>query len=185
MKVQILSLGLVFLMLFSCSEQEQDISRIAVNHYRQTAVGLDRTLVYLIQENEKRGSSQWDYYYENIEGFQYEPGFIYDLEVQKKQILNPPADGSSFKYLLNRIISKEKVTQDTTFDVMLKSVERSDPPEFVTGDPSDYKLLDEIVIDCGNLCDNLKNLLETEDEVWGVFEHGEAGVIKLKELKIL
>jgi hypothetical protein len=52
-------------------------------------------------------SDEWEYFYEQIEGFAYEPGFIYKLLVAKESVKNPSADSPSVKYLLIREISKE------------------------------------------------------------------------------
>ncbi|MBC8616699.1 DUF4377 domain-containing protein [Parabacteroides faecis] len=46
--------------------------------------------------------------YDPIEGFEYEQGYEYVIEVKIEHIENPPADGSSLKYSLIRVISKTK-----------------------------------------------------------------------------
>jgi hypothetical protein len=56
----------------------------------------------------KEGSSaQWRGFSEAIEGFNYEVGFEYVIEVKVYDIKNPPADASSKRYVLKRIISKQ------------------------------------------------------------------------------
>lgn len=49
--------------------------------------------------------------YDPIEGFEYEQGYEYVIEVKIEHIENPPADGSSLKYSLIRVISKTKKTR--------------------------------------------------------------------------
>ena len=44
---------------------------------------------------------------ENIEGFNYVEGFEYTIEVKVYDIKNPPADASSKRYVLARIIGKK------------------------------------------------------------------------------
>lgn len=51
-------------------------------------------------------SGSWQHLFESIEGFSHEPGFLYDLQVARRTIRNPPADGSSVAYRLIRIVSK-------------------------------------------------------------------------------
>jgi hypothetical protein len=60
---------------------------------------------YLIK---KEGQSNWEFLYTGIEGFNYEPGFEYVLEIKKDTIIssNPVADRSSIKYTLVKEISK-------------------------------------------------------------------------------
>lgn len=48
----------------------------------------------------------WTPFFESIDGFEYEPGFVYDLRVARRSIRNPPADGSSYAYRLLAIVSK-------------------------------------------------------------------------------
>lgn len=51
-------------------------------------------------------SEEWSYFYDHIEGFTYEEGFVYRVEVLRRQIRNPPADGSSVAYRLIRVLSR-------------------------------------------------------------------------------
>lgn len=46
-------------------------------------------------------------FYSSIEGFNYQEGFDYQIEVSSTPIPNPPADGSSVKYTLVKIISQK------------------------------------------------------------------------------
>jgi hypothetical protein len=59
---------------------------------------------FLVKE---RADQSWQNFYEEIEGFQYEAGFEYEIQVEVRKIANPPADGSSLKYVLRRVISKK------------------------------------------------------------------------------
>lgn len=59
---------------------------------------------YLIKIN---GSDQWEYYYDEIIGLDYEAGYEYQIRVREDMINNPPADASSIQYTLIEIISKE------------------------------------------------------------------------------
>ncbi len=44
------------------------------------------------------------YFYDQIQGFTFEPGTSYVLDVQVEEILDPPADASSLKYTLVAVI---------------------------------------------------------------------------------
>lgn len=46
-------------------------------------------------------------FYDIIEGFNYEEGYKYIIKVKIEDVKNPPLDGSSNKYTLVEIISKE------------------------------------------------------------------------------
>lgn len=54
-------------------------------------------------------NSEWQFFYNDIEGFDYEEGFIYKLKVNTFDVENPPADASSIRYELNEVISKTAV----------------------------------------------------------------------------
>ena len=48
----------------------------------------------------------WTFFYDEIAGFQFEPGFEYTLVVAVRSVSNPPADGSSLSYRLLEIRRK-------------------------------------------------------------------------------
>ncbi len=50
--------------------------------------------------------ASWQLFYDDIEGFAYEPGFRYVLLIAERRVPNPPADGSSLAYRLLRVVSK-------------------------------------------------------------------------------
>lgn len=68
-----------------------------------------QTECYLVQQGNKIDSEEWEYFYEQIEGFAYEPGFVYKLLIAKESIANPPIDSPPVKYVLISEISKEPV----------------------------------------------------------------------------
>ncbi|WP_224996194.1 DUF4377 domain-containing protein [Cesiribacter sp. SM1] len=68
-----------------------------------------QTDCYLVQEGSLIGTDEWNYFYEQIEGFNYETGFIYELLVNKRKVKNPPMDAPNVKYTLVKILSKEEV----------------------------------------------------------------------------
>ncbi|MFW5741497.1 MAG: DUF4377 domain-containing protein [Myxococcota bacterium] len=52
---------------------------------------------------------EWTWFYDSIEGFEYEEGYRYELRVEVSDVDEPPAGGSSKRYRLIEIVSKEKV----------------------------------------------------------------------------
>jgi len=53
-------------------------------------------------------SDNWEYFYGNIQGFNYESGYEYVIKVKVEEVRNPPADGSSQQYTLITQVSKTK-----------------------------------------------------------------------------
>ena len=80
-----------------------------VNSYTVDCVGEMEGICLLVQEGDMIGTENWEnfYYYNSIEGFTYEPGFVYGLMVNKTEEENPQAGASSIKYELVKIVSKE------------------------------------------------------------------------------
>lgn len=51
---------------------------------------------------------KYSLFYQNIERFNFVAGYFYVLEVQTTGVKNPPADGSSVKYRLKRVLGRVK-----------------------------------------------------------------------------
>ena len=51
--------------------------------------------------------AEWTYFYDQIEGFTHESGTHYELKVEVTKVDDPPQDGSSLRYKLVEIVSKE------------------------------------------------------------------------------
>ena len=49
------------------------------------------------------------YYYGAIEGFEPEPGISYRLRIKEFEVANPPADGSSKRWVLDMIVESAVV----------------------------------------------------------------------------
>lgn len=61
----------------------------------------------------KEGQQDWEFLYNGIEGFDYEPGYEYIIEIKKETIKNPAADQSSVKYIFVKELSKiQKVSEN-------------------------------------------------------------------------
>jgi len=51
----------------------------------------------------------WSLWYAGIEGFAYQPGYQYVLEVDEYRVAQPPADGSSIRWVLKRVVERHQV----------------------------------------------------------------------------
>jgi len=69
-------------------------------------VGDDPQKCIFVKENPE---DEYTLFYDQIEGFDYEEGYEYNIVVKEEQVENPPAGGSSLKWTLVRIESKEPV----------------------------------------------------------------------------
>ena len=48
----------------------------------------------------------WQFFYNQIEGFDYQPGYRYTLQVEKFEVQDPPAGGSSLRYVLVEVLDQ-------------------------------------------------------------------------------
>lgn len=103
----------IITLVFSCNNTDIDaeITDLRVNGYTVECSGEMEGNCLLVQEGDKIGTEDWEYFYyeDSILGFDYEPGYMYDLIVRKIRIEDPPQDGSSIRYELIRVVSKKQV----------------------------------------------------------------------------
>ncbi|KAB1160402.1 DUF4377 domain-containing protein [Tenacibaculum aiptasiae] len=96
----------ITLLLTSCMSNQDNIDKtilVASKRLNCTGVGTQKCL--LVKETTGKN---WEYFYDNIEGFNYEEGFEYVLEVSEKEVSPLPADASTVKIVLVKIVSKIK-----------------------------------------------------------------------------
>lgn len=101
-----LSMSLLFV-LASCAQG--DTVKYTVASQTGDCVGVAPQQCLLIKKGD---ATEWEYFYSNIEGFNYESGYEYVLEVQESKLENVPADASSIKYVLVKEISKVAKTSE-------------------------------------------------------------------------
>lgn len=83
-----------------------------VGPYLVDCTGVTPQKCMLVKE---RPYDDWEYFYDQIEGFSYEPGFDYELVVLQEKVENPPADASNTKYTLVEVVNKERALEGTTW----------------------------------------------------------------------
>lgn len=97
-------LMIVVLALFVACNNPTDNVKMTIASEKQVAVGVAPMEVFLVKEGD---ATEWSFFYSNIEGFNYEPGYEYVIEVKKEAVEEPvPADASSIRYILVKEISK-------------------------------------------------------------------------------
>ena len=87
-------------------KQGEEVLTIAPETKECTA-GVAKMQCLLVKEGD---ATEWQYFYNQIEGFTHEPGYEYQLVVSKSKVENPPADTSSLKYKLVKVVSKKLAT---------------------------------------------------------------------------
>lgn len=80
-------------------------TKMYVNYSKADCTGITKAKCLQIRFDEE---SNWQNFYGSIDGFNYEEGYVYEILTDKISIDNPPADGSSVKYILKEVISKNR-----------------------------------------------------------------------------
>jgi hypothetical protein len=73
--------------------------------YTRTCQGMYEMQCMLVRESRE---GEWLNFYDQIQGFTYEPGYEYVLLVGSREVPNPPADASSREYWLIQTIEKKR-----------------------------------------------------------------------------
>lgn len=105
MKTIFALIGLSFLMLMLSSPTfAEDTKIIFVGPILVDCVGVGPQKCMLIKEDQ---NSEWQNFYDKIDGFDYTEGHSYKIVIQVSEIENPPADSSSLKYKLVEILQEK------------------------------------------------------------------------------
>lgn len=110
---KLLFLGLMFAML-SCTQSAKNEYTYWVNSYQVNCSGVGKMSCLLVQKADIAEVGEWQNFSSKIEGFEFEPGYLYKLKVKEEAVENPPADASSIKYTLVEVLEK---TEDPKFKI--------------------------------------------------------------------
>ncbi|WP_460687144.1 DUF4377 domain-containing protein [Niabella aquatica] len=107
---------LFFLMLLSCTGYRSSVPQLNngeyiywINSATKDCQGVGPMKCLEVQKNDTLEPGKWQLFYSQIEGFTYEPGYVYQLIIKEEQIPadRVPADGSSIKYTLVKQLEKK------------------------------------------------------------------------------
>lgn len=70
----------------------------------------------------------WLLYYNEIDGFDYEEGYVYELAVAERNVSDPPAGGSSVQLTLVDVVSKTEPPPDLNDTVWIANSLNGQPP---------------------------------------------------------
>lgn len=163
-------------LLMSCATDDDSgatITTLTFTHYSTISFGFSNT-PRLLPLSTKSGESSS--FYRFVEGFEYEPGFDYELRVL--EIPNDPElqDGPSNRYELLEVISKTAGSTTETFDVWL-GTNFGDTSEYYTSGTAltGFQLLGSISIECGDVCDELTAIIpEDRFSLFGTFTRNDS-----------
>ena len=88
---------------------EDNTEILIIGPYTQTCQGFIEQECYL-EFNEE--SQEWEFFYESVQGFDFEPGFIYRLKVRLEDRGTEIQDVGRYAYHLIEVLSKEEASID-------------------------------------------------------------------------
>ena len=95
---------LFLLLTITCTSNTiNDSKLLLIADHLEDCAGVSPQKCMLIKGS---NADDWTYFYDQIEGFDYEEGYNYEIVVRKIAVKNPPADAASYKYVLKEILSK-------------------------------------------------------------------------------
>lgn len=105
----ILPITLMFLCIAIGCGRGEHIETLIIGPYKTTCVGAFEQECYLKYNEE---SERWEFFYDGIDGFDFEPGFIWTLKVKVVDIGTEIQDAGRYDYYLVEVISKEEASVD-------------------------------------------------------------------------
>ncbi|MXV75393.1 DUF4377 domain-containing protein [Candidatus Poribacteria bacterium] len=105
----ILPITVIFLVLTIGCGWDEHIETIIIGPYKVDCVGAFEQECYL-EFNEER--QRWEFFYENIQEFDFEPGYIYTLKVRLEDRGTEIQDVGRYAYHLIEVLSKEAASVD-------------------------------------------------------------------------
>lgn len=174
-------LAIPLLLLSACSSVPGNgvEDRILIQHHKVGCQGEGYQTCLLTRDSDR---DSWSYFYDHIEGFEFEWGYQYELRVLVTEVVDPPADASSLAYSLVELVRKVKVDVDSSFEFNLFPgqgfVERVSTTEFQLGQ--------EVSFNCDvSTCDTVASLLTQEMAMVLKFQHADdtSGRLRLQEIR--
>lgn len=108
--VVVLMLSALLVACSPASAAEGDVVTLIIGPEKVECVGLINP-AECFQVKYSTDEEEWGWFHTEIEGFTYEPGFVYELRVRTEKIENPPTDSSNIRWILVEEVSKTPSTE--------------------------------------------------------------------------
>ena len=100
---------LVLALAILCACGEEHIETLILGPYQVPCVGAFEQDCYLEYNAD---SGRWEFFYESIQGFNFEPGYFYTLEVRLEDVGTEYQDAGRYDYHLVKVLDKKKAPDD-------------------------------------------------------------------------
>jgi len=179
MKAIVLLVISIVLGAASCDKQTDVNTEIWwINSSKTDCVGVAPMSCLQIQKGDEIESDNWELFYSDIKGFDFEPGNIYRIKVKIMEKDDPiPADASSKEYELVEILSKEidPALRITNIWKVIKVGEIENPTDFKNDEPLIFELDASKKTYVGNMgCNSVRGEIKEIDSEQLIFLPGAA-----------
>jgi Domain of unknown function (DUF4377) len=139
---------------------------LIIQHYAEECKGFIIQRCLLVKPPNQ---ADFHFLFGDIEGFVYEWGSVYTLEVEEHQVSNPPQDASPTRLVLRKLISKTPVSPGTEFDLILTAGEG----RVLEVSPDRYRFFGTVEFSCpsGTACADLRAEIAAGKRVQYRFAH--------------
>ncbi len=96
----------LLLILGSSAFAKADVIRLTIKEELASCTGVAPQTCFQVKY---KNSKNWEYFYSTIQGFKYQPGYRYVIDVTRTKRKNVPADASMYTYQLKKVIKKQKI----------------------------------------------------------------------------
>ncbi|MCZ4245772.1 DUF4377 domain-containing protein [Pedobacter punctiformis] len=100
-----LALSVIVLISISIGAKADTI-RLTVKEEQADCTGVAPQTCFQVKY---KNSKNWEFFYSQISGFDYKPGFRYVIDVTRTKRKNVPADASAYTYKLKKVITKTQI----------------------------------------------------------------------------
>lgn len=103
---------LLIALLNTCVNNAGETETFWVNGEKKICSGVGKQQCMLISYEDEPG--EWEYFYSQIEGFDFEPGVMKQIKVNKTEKENVPADAAKYNYELVEVLQSKKMETSAT-----------------------------------------------------------------------
>ena len=103
--LSVLTTAIAALVVASCDPSGLDLLDLYVGAEKMTCYGPFERQCLLVRENP---SADWELFYDEIRGFDWEPGYEWKLHVARGRVSKPAQDQSAYTWQLVAVLSKTR-----------------------------------------------------------------------------
>lgn len=161
-----------------CQADDQVESfEVEIEHHLAACTGfINQTCMKIRQAS----TDDWEFLYEGIEGFDYEWGHRYRLQVRTERLDSPPEDVSGTTWHLEELISDEPVSNEE-FDYHVNSLQPGYSPFLTRDEASGGELLGGVAYTCADasVCEAIDTKLDNNEDFSVSFRYSDGTLLPL------